>query len=177
MRRVWERKGPRERAISPPVGSVLRDFHMAIRAGHEADAVAVLALLQEEYHLDAINLLFLRVELLASFRRWAALLDLPEMPDLLRLRRPVAVTEALIRPFIITSWFRSKVQPTHRGCEKNGTGTFATADFRGFSPLPLGASPIFLQPHRGQERHSSGTYTRATSHCLPTTRECGPRRH
>ena len=37
---------------------------------------------------------------------------------------------------------------TVRGCEKNGTGTFATADFPGFLPFRLGASPIFSQPLR-----------------------------
>ena len=35
-----------------------------------------------------------------------------------------------------------------RGCEKNGTGTFATAGFPGFSPFRLGASPMFSQPLR-----------------------------
>jgi cellulose synthase operon protein C len=35
-----------------------------------------------------------------------------------------------------------------RGCEKIGTGTFATVGFRGLSPFRLGASPIFSQPCR-----------------------------
>jgi uncharacterized heparinase superfamily protein len=38
--------------------------------------------------------------------------------------------------------------PSRRGSEKMGTGTFATADFPGFSPCPLGASPIFPQSRR-----------------------------
>jgi hypothetical protein len=42
------------------------------------------------------------------------------------------------------------------GCEKIGTGTFATADFPGFSPFPLGASPIFSQPQGEQPRRRSG---------------------
>jgi hypothetical protein len=37
---------------------------------------------------------------------------------------------------------------TLRGCEKIGTGTFATAGSPGFSPFRLGASPIFSQPLR-----------------------------
>ena len=37
---------------------------------------------------------------------------------------------------------------TRRGCEKIGTGTFATADFPGISPFRLGASSIFSQPRR-----------------------------
>jgi hypothetical protein len=40
-----------------------------------------------------------------------------------------------------------------RGCERIGTGTFATADFPAFSPFRLGASPIFSQPRRATIRH------------------------
>lgn len=97
MRKVTEQAGSREHTTPAPVGRILRDFHMAIRAGLESDADATLTLLRDQYHLDGLNLLFLRVELLASFARWQALLDLPELPDLLRLRKPVAVTEALLR--------------------------------------------------------------------------------
>lgn len=97
MRRGWERMGPRQRAAPAPVGRVLRDFHMAIRAGLEDEALSTIALLRDEYHLDGLNLLFLRIELLASFGRWDDLLSLPESLDLLHLRRPAAVTEALLR--------------------------------------------------------------------------------
>jgi len=97
MRRGWQRMGPRERSAPAPVGRVLRDFHMAIRAGLEEDAFHTLALLRDEYHLDGLNLLYLRVELLASFGRWDNLLALPESLDLVQLRRPAAVTEALLR--------------------------------------------------------------------------------
>lgn len=97
MRRGWERMGPRERTAPAPVGRVLRDFHMAIRAGLEDEASRTLGLLREEYHLDGLNLLYLRVGLLASFARWDELLTLPESSDLVHLRRPVAVTESLLR--------------------------------------------------------------------------------
>lgn len=97
MRKVLEQAGSREYTTPAPVGRILRDFHMAVRAGLESDADATLTLLRDQYHLDGLNLLFLRVELLASFARWQTLLELPELPDLLRLRKPVAVTEALLR--------------------------------------------------------------------------------
>ena len=97
LRMVTEQSGPRERTVPAPVGRVLRDFHMAIRAGLESDAEATLNYLRDQYHLDGLNQLFLRVELLASFGHWQSLLDLRETPDLLRLRKPVAVTEALLR--------------------------------------------------------------------------------
>ncbi len=97
MRKVWERREPRERATPAPVGRVLRDFYMALHAGDIIAAEECLTRLREHYHLDGVNLLYLRVQLLAAFRRWADLLALPELPDLLRLRRPAAVTEALLR--------------------------------------------------------------------------------
>lgn len=97
MRKVTEQTGLRERATPAPVGRILRDFHMAIRAGVESDAAITLSFLGDQYLLDGLNLLFLRVELLAAFGHWRELLDLQETPDLLRLRKPVAVTEALLR--------------------------------------------------------------------------------
>ena len=97
MRKVWQRRGSRERATPAPVGRVLRDFYMALNAGDASAAESALTDLREHYHLDGVNLLYLRVQLLANFLRWADLLALPEIPDLLRLRRPSAVTEALLR--------------------------------------------------------------------------------
>jgi hypothetical protein len=97
MRRGWERMGPRQRAAPAPVGRVLRDFHMAIRAGLEDEALSTIVLLRDEYHVDGLNVLFLRIELLASFGRWDDLLSLPESLDLIHLRRPAAVTEALLQ--------------------------------------------------------------------------------
>jgi hypothetical protein len=41
-----------------------------------------------------------------------------------------------------------RARTAYRGCEKTGTGTSATADFPGVAPFPLGASPVFSQPHR-----------------------------
>jgi hypothetical protein len=41
-----------------------------------------------------------------------------------------------------------RLRSTYRGCEKIGTGTFATTDFPRVSGFSLGASPIFSQPHR-----------------------------
>jgi len=97
MRQGWERMGSRERAAPAPVGRALRDFHMAIRAGLESEAESSLLLLRDEYHLDGLNLLYLKFELLASFARWDRLLELPELPDILQLRRPAAVTESILQ--------------------------------------------------------------------------------
>jgi hypothetical protein len=55
---------------------------------------------------------------------------------------------------------------TRRGCEKIGPGTFATADFPGFSPFRLGASPIFF--------HSFGVYLLRRCSLPPCCATCPP---
>lgn len=96
MRRTWARRGPRALAAPQPVGRVLRDFYMAVRAHEAGDASSALASLRKLHHLDAVNLLFLRVQMLGAFRDWGGLLALPELGDIFHLRRPSAVTETLL---------------------------------------------------------------------------------
>jgi hypothetical protein len=97
MRGIWERRGARQKEIPAPVGRVLRDFHMAIHAADRPGAEELLIRLKEQYHLNGVNVLYLRVQLLEAFFAWEELLSLPEIAELLRLRRPAPVTEALLR--------------------------------------------------------------------------------
>ncbi|WP_347242330.1 protein DpdD [Nostoc sp. FACHB-892] len=53
--------------------------------------------LVDQHRLDALNLLFLRVQLLAELEQWNELLTLPELGNLLQVRRPFAVTQALLK--------------------------------------------------------------------------------
>lgn len=115
MRKVWERRGSRERATPAPVGRVLRDFYMALHGGDAAAAEDRLTHLREHYHLDGVNLLYLRIQMLAVFRRWTELLALPELPDVLRLRRPAAVTEAILRAAYHTFLARFESPPDAKG--------------------------------------------------------------
>ncbi len=97
MRNVWARRGNRGTQTAAPVGRVLREFHMALQAADRDAAVDGLLRLRSEYHIEGVNLLFLRVQMLESLRSWRELLSIRELPDLLRLRRPRAVTEAVVR--------------------------------------------------------------------------------
>ena len=97
MRTVLARRPARETEALRPTGRVLRDFYMALRAGNAASAEAHLRFLAEHGRLDPLNVLFLRVQALAELGDWAELLGRPELPDLLQVRRPVAVSEALMR--------------------------------------------------------------------------------
>ena len=84
-------------------GLVLRRFHMALVAGMPAEADAALRELQERALLTPLNLHFLRVQRHEAFAEWDALVaDTPgdervPLDHLLRVRRPRAVTEALLR--------------------------------------------------------------------------------
>jgi hypothetical protein len=97
MRRVSERRVKRVADIPRPTGRVLRDFYMALQAGDRTSAENSLQYLLDQHRLDALNLLFLRVQLLAELEQWNELLTLPELGNLLQVRRPFAVTQALLR--------------------------------------------------------------------------------
>ncbi len=81
---------------------VLRDFEYSILAGSYDEAAERIEELRTAGHLDATNLLFLRVRALACGHRWAEILGLPEMDSLLNIQRPIRVTECLIRAVYIT---------------------------------------------------------------------------
>ena len=97
MRRVSERRVKRVADIPRPTGRVLRDFYMALQAGDRIAAENSLQYLVDQHRLDALNLLFLRVQLLAELEQWNELLTLPELGNLLQVRRPFAVTQALLK--------------------------------------------------------------------------------
>ncbi|MDQ3802284.1 MAG: hypothetical protein M3416_00275 [Acidobacteriota bacterium] len=96
MRRVWERRKVRPVEDLRPSGRVLRDFYMALQAGNRESAESALRSLQHQHGYDAINISFLRVQMLAALEQWGELLGSTELADLLQVRRPVAVTQALI---------------------------------------------------------------------------------
>ncbi|MHC5594829.1 MAG: hypothetical protein ACYTXC_02470 [Nostoc sp.] len=97
MRQVSERRVKRVADIPRPTGRVLRDFYMALQAGDRIAAENSLQYLVDQHRLDALNLLFLRVQLLAELEQWNELLTLPELGNLLQVRRPFAVTQALLK--------------------------------------------------------------------------------
>ncbi|PAX60537.1 hypothetical protein CK510_01330 [Brunnivagina elsteri CCALA 953] len=95
MRRVGERRVKRIADIPQPTGRVLRDFYMALQASDRIAAESSLQYLVDQHRLDTLNLLFLRVQLLAELGQWNELLALKEFANLLQVRRPFAVTQAL----------------------------------------------------------------------------------
>jgi hypothetical protein len=96
MRELRNRKQHRNPEVADPLDLVLRQFYLSLRTGSRTKAEERLRLLRDRYAFGTWNLLFLRVQMLYDLGRWGELLDLPQLPDLLRIRRPLAVTEALI---------------------------------------------------------------------------------
>ncbi len=130
LRGVWSRRPSGASTRSWAVGRILREFHMAVLAGSEDGARTQLDELRDHPQFDGLNWVYLSVQLLSAFGRWQDILRLPALADLLRLRRPAAVTEAIIgavyheelrrfedeaAPHGALSHFRSSVLPRYAG--------------------------------------------------------------
>jgi hypothetical protein len=84
---------PRQRL---PLHMVLRDYYMALEAQNRPSAEKAIEEIRTDGLLDAVNVLFLKTLVICRF---GSLLELEQsgiQVDLLTLRRPLAVTEALI---------------------------------------------------------------------------------
>ena len=97
MHQVTASAEDRPRQIPRSVGSLIRDFHIALAAGKRDDAEMALDCLWRNRMLDALNLRFLQVQLLDTLGRSKEIVELPVMGDLVRVRRPRAVTRALMQ--------------------------------------------------------------------------------
>jgi hypothetical protein len=85
-------------AEPPPetTGRLLARIRDHLNALAIADARRLLEQCRREYRLDALNLKFLEVEILATARDWHGIVGLNGFGDLLQTRRPAAVTAALL---------------------------------------------------------------------------------
>lgn len=71
--------------------SLLRSFHAAVGAGNLHSAARALARLKSGAFLDAINLSFLEIQLLAAAGDWPAIVSRERLKDILLLRRPLRI--------------------------------------------------------------------------------------
>lgn len=121
MLKVLDRKTIGSYEAPRATGRVLRDFYTALQVGDRPAAERELQYLRNQNRLDTLNLLFLRVQMLAELQAWNELLHLPELADLLQVRRPFAVTQAITQAvyqselslFEVTSAIRSAVSYFH----------------------------------------------------------------
>jgi hypothetical protein len=83
--------------LTRPLGSLIGDFWDACASGSQALAEELLDLLERDHRLSKANRLFLRLQYLAVFELWDRLEELEQLPDLIRLDRPVLASDALAR--------------------------------------------------------------------------------
>jgi hypothetical protein len=112
-----------ELQTSPPVSTswLLACFQDHLNVGRRDAAAGVLERLRSELRLDALNVKFLEVQLLAAFEDWASIVALPEFPSLCVARRTPAITaillEALYRTCLAPSFTTNDVDETLRRFE------------------------------------------------------------
>lgn len=156
MRYLWESRPDLGAETPRATGRVLRDFFMALQVGNRTSAEEHLLYLHNNYRLDTLNLIFLRVQLLAELGFWEELLNLPQVGDLVQSRRPLAVTRALIRalyhrelavfeeqgdPEGATKHFVGQVLPKYGGLFVNRRGFKEPEILKCFMMLAVGGVP------------------------------------
>lgn len=94
---AWDTRPDRVlRHVRAP-GLVRRSFETALQVGDNQAATEALAELRRSGVLDRRNELFLEIQRLDAFGEWQKILELPDLIDLIKGRRPTTVTDALLR--------------------------------------------------------------------------------
>jgi hypothetical protein len=105
-----------QRSAPVPTSWLLARFQDYLNVGRRDAATGVLERLRGELRLDALNIKFLEVQLLAAFEDWPAIVALPEFPSLCVARRSPAITtvlfEALYRTHIARPFDAASVVDT-----------------------------------------------------------------
>lgn len=82
--------------VPQPTSRLLGIFIDCLNGDDYAGAERVLATCRSELRLDALNLLFLRIRLLAHFSDWQGIVDMPQFVSLCHTRKPPLVTATLL---------------------------------------------------------------------------------
>jgi hypothetical protein len=96
MRETFARAPSLQRDAPKSTSWLLACFQDMLNVGRREAAAEILDRLRDGLRLDALNLKFLEVQLLATFGEWSAIVDLPGFANLCVARRPPAVTVALL---------------------------------------------------------------------------------
>lgn len=95
---TWTSRPKRTLGDIVPIGRLLDDFDDALERGDEDRAKQLLyEELLHQGRLSGPNRIFLEARYLAAFEHWNVFDNLPDLADLLRLRRPALVSDALAR--------------------------------------------------------------------------------
>lgn len=84
-------------ALTAPLGRLFGDFDEACAGQRRRSAELALQQLIADHRITARNQLFLKLQFLAAFEEWEQMEDLTSSTEILRLRRPALVSDALAR--------------------------------------------------------------------------------
>jgi hypothetical protein len=85
-----------QRSAPEPTSWLLARFQDYLNVGRQDAAADALARLKGELRIDALNVKFLEVQLLAAFGDWTGILDLPGFANICLARRTPAITALLL---------------------------------------------------------------------------------
>lgn len=134
---------------SPPVATdwLLARFQDYLNVGRRDAARGILERLRSELRLDALNIRFLEVQLLAAFEEWRAIAALPEFPSLCVVRRTPAITaillEALYQTHIARFFDAARIVDT-RAAFKDSVQSFVQSLLVAGAPPGVGAGGLRL---------------------------------
>ena len=115
-----------QRSAPFPTSWLLARFQDYLNVGRRDAATGILERLRSELRLDALNVKFLEVQLLATFEDWGAIVALREFPSLCAARRTPAITaillEALYRTHIACPFDAGNVAGTLEAYAQNVHG-------------------------------------------------------
>jgi hypothetical protein len=115
-----------QRSAPVPTSWLLARFQDYLNVQRRDAADGILERLRSELRLDALNVKFLEVQLLATFEDWGAIVALPEFPSLCVARRTPAITaillEALYRTHIAGPFDAGNVAGTRAAYAQNVQG-------------------------------------------------------
>jgi hypothetical protein len=115
-------RAPELQRLAPvPTSWLLARFQDYLNVGRRDAAAEMLERLRSELRLDALNIKFLEVQLLAAFEDWTGIVALPEFRSLCVARRTPATTafllEALYRTYIAEPFDAENVADTRTAFE------------------------------------------------------------
>lgn len=118
-----ERAPQLQRTAPVQTSWLLARFQDYLNVGLRQAAVDVLDRLSSELRLDALNIKFLQVQLLATFHDWTGIVSLSEFPNLCVARKTPAVTaillEALYNTHLEESFRAKDIEETRRRFEED----------------------------------------------------------
>jgi hypothetical protein len=99
LRRMWEIRPSIDKQMSTSVGRLLRNFFLTISMGpaYRHRAEKLIEELKNRKFLNAVNILFLQIQMLSEYEEWDEILSLKSLSDVINMRRPHAVTESLFK--------------------------------------------------------------------------------